>query len=326
MGNVSRSVIEYYSQGSSASGVERSTTTENTFANDTGHWYLGRLIRSRVTSQSNDGAPIVTESQFEYDAATGLVSSERANSQVQNSFKRIFERDLFGNVVASRMEAGSTRRTQYERQFDPQGRFVVRTCNALHHCESYERRPADGLPTLIRDANGEVTNLAYDDIGRTLEVVAGDTRIVTEYSAVSGAESNISSFRVITRLNAGDPTVTLFDGGGAQVRLSKPGFKGQRITQTAKYDGDGLLKEKTDPAYDGQAVRRWQYQHDAFGRLVSIRAPNGFTTVYDTHGQSISKRNSDGPVATQDYSADHQVKKVVDALGRTVNFHYDAAG
>jgi len=326
LGNVTRSIVEYYSLRNSVPRVERRTTIENNFTNDLASWRLGRLTHSRVTNWSSDSSPVITESEFEYDAGTGLIRSERANSHTPNSFKRVFQRDLFGNILVSALEAGKAVRTEYSRQYDAKGRFVTKTCNALNQCESYERLPFDGRATRIRDANAEVTSLVYDDVGRTIEVIKDGSRLVTEYRAASGSESSSASFARITRLNGGDARAALFDGAGGLVRLSKPGYKGRQIVETAIYDGDGLLREKTEPAYSGDYARRWSYQYDAFGGLSSVQAPNGFTTLYEARGQSIAKSTAAGPVATQDFSVDRKMEKTVDALGRAISFHYDAAG
>jgi RHS repeat-associated protein len=326
LGNVTNLLIEYVSFRNLAPQVERKTSTDNTFDNDLDAWHLGRLTHSRVTNWSRDSAPVVTESEFAYDSTTGLLSSEHANSHTADSFTRYFDRDTFGNVLVSRLQAASNTRTEYKRKYDREGRFVSESCNALSHCEYYERRPFDGRVTLLRDPNNETTRFSYDDVGRTLQVLSAGSKLITEYRSVIGPDSSRANFERVTRLNNGDPTIAQFDGGGAVVRLSKAGFNGRLVIETARYDGDGLLRDKTEPAFEGQHRRHWSYRYDAFGRLTSTKGPSGLTTVFESHGQVTTKSSNAGEIATQHYSADRRLVKIVDALNRTVSFHYDSAG
>jgi RHS repeat-associated protein len=91
------------------------------------------------------------------------------------------------------------------------------------------------------------------------------------------------------------------------------------------FDGNGLIVDKTEPHYRGEAARHWRYVYDSLGRLKTTIEPGGRRTDFLFNGRTIVKTLNDGALVTQEFSADRRVVRVTDRSNREVRFHYDAA-
>lgn len=174
--------------------------------------------------------------------------------------------------------------------------------DALGHVMTTEYN-ALGLRTVITDANGEVTQYAYDDLNRPITITyVADSQVVTyTYNAV-GARLAMGDSLGITRYEYDSLnrliTVThpLTGVVGYQYNLvgSRTGLvypDGRVVTYT--YNGDYQLVQLKD--LDGNLIT---YDYDEVGRLITRTLSNGIQSLYQYDDANrllrLSHRDDDG--------------------------------
>jgi YD repeat-containing protein len=77
-------------------------TTTSTYRNDQAKWWIGRLLTSSV-AHARAGTTITRSTSFTYDAATGLLTSERIapNGDPSLDLRTLYDLDAFGNRIAT---------------------------------------------------------------------------------------------------------------------------------------------------------------------------------------------------------------------------------
>ncbi|WP_245828191.1 RHS repeat-associated core domain-containing protein [Micromonospora avicenniae] len=218
------------------------------------------------------------------------------------------------------------------------GGLVTQTVatNAKGHTLTSTIEPAWGSPTKVVDANGAVTDLTYDGLGRiTSTWVPGRNKATQTPSTKftyqvrkSGGPTAVTSEALLPAGTAYRKSVNLYDGflRLRQTQLQATGG-GRTITETLS-NSLGTTAWTSAPYYDetntavstslatpqGQIPSITKYAYDGAGRQTAqILQANGAekwrtTTVYD--GERVSKIPPAGGTATT---------TITDAQGRTVN-------
>ncbi|MGW6292058.1 polymorphic toxin-type HINT domain-containing protein [Streptomyces sp. NPDC055058] len=150
--------------------------------------------------------------------------------------------------------------------------------------------PARGVPLTQTDANGKVTNLAYDALGRTTKVWLADRRTdavpTYEYTyKVTGDDPIAVGTRTIGNDGAQITSYVLYDGFLRPRQSQSPGPDGGRLLTDTFYDERGLTVREFLPYYDASrpattlvepkdAARvetQNRYTHDGLGRQTEHR-------------------------------------------------------
>jgi hypothetical protein len=101
-------------------GIPERTRTVNTYDNFTGSWLVGLARSSAVTSSTPQSETFTRTIEYDYDATTGLLgatriepqSAGRSDAESVSLFREtVFERDLYGSIVAVRQRASGEMRT-----------------------------------------------------------------------------------------------------------------------------------------------------------------------------------------------------------------------
>ncbi|MFD0366934.1 RHS repeat-associated core domain-containing protein [Streptomyces sp. NPDC127114] len=160
-----------------------------------------------------------------------------------------------------------------------------------------------GRPVRARDAKGGTTRLTWDDDHNVTELrEANGARTTWEYDHATGYPLTVT-----------DPVANA--GDRASTSLSYRTALGGHVAD---------LVEKVSP--EG---RRWTFGHDAYGNLIRLTDPRGYTSrnVYDSAGrlmESVDARG--GSTRFADFDPTGSPRRIIDALGHTTSFRYDAVG
>ena len=349
-------------------------TVSNTYRNSATNWRLGRLACAKVQHAAPGRAARTRTSGFAYSAATGLLTKEVVEPRAGDvagtacvsssagsgaTLVTAHEHDRYGNRtrttvsgpgVAPRSTAvdwGSCGRSAAS----PDGRFPLRTTNALGHREQRLHSPLHGAAQRLRGPNGLETAREYDGFGRLVRERRPDgTRTSMEYALCSGgalACPRGAVQAVIEQRTGSGETVRYLDRRGLAVRVETEGFDGGTVRQDTEYDALGRVSRASRPyasSSRASSVKWTRYAYDALGRVKQETRPDGSRTkrVYDGlaaaagSGRLIQEQAwVYAPGVTADARARKEKRRTdalgrlleaVDAAGNRVRYAYDALG
>ncbi|MDT7780152.1 MAG: hypothetical protein QOC99_2664 [Acidobacteriota bacterium] len=190
----------------------------------------------------------------------------------------------------------------------------------------------NGLTRTITDRRGHKRVETYDPLGRLKSVTAGDEPLVSyEYDGNNNRKAMIdgrsnradytydpmgrvkeinhsSAKRETFGYDAAGNLLSYSDGANGPVSMTydqldhlQTRTDGEGNTTRYKFDGEGLLREKTEPNGDAYLCA---YEYNAFGSLKKVTDPKRGMWVLE-------------------YFPDQTLKTVTDALGRHVDYDYD---
>lgn len=221
---------------------------------------------------------------------------------------------------------------------------AVTTENTLEHSTTQILDPLRGNVLQSIDANENLTEMAYDSLGRLVAGWTPDRTRADGYEAAATFEyllrDDEASATITHGINANSTyttTIELFDGLMRSRQTQVPAPDGGRIITDTVYDTRGLVHKQYGAYYNDEAPSASQfltsdndvpsmtaYEYDTAGRVTAeVFSSHGIeqfrtTTVYD--GEEVTVIDPDGRAATS----------VVDESGNTVevrNLHTaDPAG
>ena len=232
---------------------------------------------------------------------------------------------------------GSTDVTTYTH--DAQGNLTSIT-NALKHVIQITASDANGRPLTIQDANGLVTQLAYNFRGQiTSRDVGGE---ITKYKY--DLFGQISQLKQVTKPSGGVINFT-YDNAHRLIGVSDE--LGNRIAYTLDAEGNRIKTEVFDPLnalaltraseFDslnrlaksiGALSQQTTYQYDANDNLTGLTDPllNTTTNSYDALNRLVSSTDPGNAVTHFDYNANDELTQVIDANGLATQYGYSDLG
>ncbi|MBK8286153.1 MAG: RHS repeat protein [Ahniella sp.] len=185
--------------------------------------------------------------------------------------------------------------------------------NALGHITAYLRYDGAGRLTRMRDANGVLTDLAYDTDGRLSRKTV---RANSDGSAsANDAETNIlyDDAGNVERVTEPDGSFVEYQRDDAHRLTGVVDNYGNRIIYTLDAAGNRVREETRDP---NSVLRRLQAaQFDGFSRLkAQINAP--YADAPDLDAPAVKKTSSI-------YDMNGNLDLQTDPLGRVVDFAFD---
>ncbi len=166
-----------------------------------------------------------------------------------------------------------------------------------------------GLPSAVTDANGTVTNILYDNFGRTMQTtVANSATMVYNYSngnlssivrTVGGVTQyyyfTYDAFGNTTQIRVGGQILASYQYASGNGPLMKQTFANG---DTVSFTYDYLGRIKTETLDDGRIVT---YTYNGEGQLYSVTetggdSPAAYYYIYDANGRLVSseKRSASG--------------------------------
>jgi len=247
--------------------------------------------------------------------------------------------DYRRTITAERDPLGATSSRAYDLSFRP-----TTLTDAGGATTSLVWSPGGANLLQVTDAEGGVTDLAYDELNNLTSVTDALGYLTTyEYSGTLLTSSTDALDGTTTYAYTPEGYLeSVTDPRGSTTSYTYDSY-GQRTsmtdalghTTTYAYDDLGRLIETTDPL--GHITRS---EYDDAGRLVrSIRNydpgrpkndENQYNIVteyaYDEVGNQVSVTDTYGVRTRYDYDADGRLIRTVDAWGHEINNHYDDAG
>ncbi|MDO9005289.1 MAG: hypothetical protein Q7V20_17725 [Aquabacterium sp.] len=211
--------------------------------------------------------------------------------------------------------------------------------NTEHDQTTYSIYDAANRTTFEVDAQGYVTQTAYDNLGRIYGVMRYAAPV--DYDFAIGGDPQLSPD------DQDAPTIYLRDSAGRVTDI----INAEQIVTHHTYNAAGLLTDVTTAFNAGPQASTTHYEHDAAGRVIEeTRAygnPEQSTTRYvlDALGQHLKTIHPRGVAAaqevtdpaqqqarldayttTQEFDALGRIIKSTDALGHSINSQFDAFG
>jgi RHS repeat-associated protein len=344
--------------------------TENTTTGTSGgttHWIIDAPYRS-VTygGYCGSGVPtIISDTRFDYDAQTyataptrGNVTETRVYSDATTIATTRFAFDDLGrptattspNEVAAGTNGSTTTTYSPALGYPYNG---IKTTNVLGRASTTVLYSAFGTPRRVTDANGDVTSIFIDHLGRTSAVSrpgepTGAQSLSFAYDVEAGHTNKVTTVRLISD-GSSVTSHEFFDGLGRSVQRHLPpisGGTGRRLV-TTRYDELGQKAAESQPFYgtgtSGAGLAtvaltgiplETRFGFDSAGRVYAASqyafGVRQYSTQTDYHGWH---HVVDAPVrANTEYHTDvaGRVTKVVDrpttATSITTNYAYTAFG
>lgn len=302
------------------------TTTQNTYQNDTNSWLLGMLTRASVTAMSSNTAPVTRTSSYEYDSKTGLLTKTTLEpDDPQYTVNTSYNHDTFGNVIKTTITGPNIETRTSTQEHDSYGRFVIKNINFLGHITSSTVDPRFGKSTKTLDANNVSLIYKIDDFGRivALDHAAGEK---TNISYDFAPTLQNASYKIMHKIVNGITEINYYDHLNHEIAKTTQGLNGQIIWQTNFYDDLGRISKRSTPYFDGETPHYTEYKYDILDRIVRIIHPDNTKTIISYDGLSTTVTNALGQKATKITDARGNLLEGINNFGKGVYYQYDAFG
>ena len=306
------------------------TTTSNTYSDDTLAWRLGRLTASTV-SKTRASELTYKRASFEYGQTTGLLKQE--TSEPYNAalgYRKTYVRDTFGNIVSSTTAPLNTAyapRTD-STTYDVKGRFIKTCVNSLGHTATNQVDNYDGLLTWSKDANGIYTYYNYDSFGRNTRVsTPTDTTNTTVAWSTGHADAPSTALYYTRTETTGQPYSLVFsDCLGRTVRTVTENAFGQKVYTDVIYNAKGQVWKTSEPYFPGSSPAWTVNTYDDVGRLHTQTDAAGGTTTYAYQGHTTTVTDALGHRTVKETDCHGNLIRSTDHEGGTVEYEYDIEG
>ena len=278
-------------------GVELTVTKDGITHSAGGFLTIDRDARGRITSVTDHTGATVA---YTYNASGDLVAfsnqidSPTGAASISYSYLKnpahFLDKayDKNGDVV-------------FQAEFDEAGRLVGMT-DALGNVVQQEFDPG-AMNGTIRDANGNVTNVWYDERGNvTLEekpvvnVLTGETTVYTKTYDYGDARFPDKETRVVDY--NGTVTEYVYDDAGNQAKISIVSPDGSTSVYSDKtYDSKGNVTSETLP---GSQTLAYAYDDAGNTTAMSIGA-SVVNSTYNSDGKETSATDANGNVTRMEY-------------------------
>ena len=198
--------------------------------------------------------------------------------------------DANGRIATATDAAGSTTTTTNTAS---DGGLVTQTTvtNQLGHTVTSLKEPAWNLPTRVTDANGAVTELAYDGMGRLTGVWLPGRAKATQTPSTrftylvraSGGPSAVTTESLLHTGNTYKKSINLYDGFLRQRQSQTQATGGGRVLTDTFHNTRGNVEWESQPYYDSTAAAPSEQLGVPAGAIPSVTV-----TSYDGAGRTTA--------------------------------------
>lgn len=220
--------------------------------------------------------------------------------------------------------------------YDAQGNLST-IADALGHITTFTSYNADGQPLSLKDPNGLVVNLQYDQRGKLVSLARGSETTNYSYDAA----------QQLVKITLPDNSFVAYNYDNAHRLVNLADSLGNRIAYTLDLMGNRLKTETFDPTntltkthaqvFDGLSRlvtsigaqnQTAQFGYDANGNTTSIADPlsNKTTLAYDQLNRLISSLDPLGKTTQGTYDSNDKLLSVTDPLAHITDYSYDGFG
>ncbi|MCP1300224.1 polymorphic toxin type 23 domain-containing protein [Chryseobacterium sp. S0630] len=285
-------------------------------------YYIGRPTKKTET-QTLGNDIFSTEELFSY--TNGLLAQSKKKGNNTDYITEDFVYDAFGNNIEKTLSAtGVSPRTE-KNQYDPSGRFAIKTTNIQGISTSYNYDSAFGLLLSTTNHLNQTLSYTYDDWQRKVQ----DKDIynnITQYSyewITSGDFSGGIKLKVTEATGA--TKETLSDNWG-RIRIERGlSLNNKWIEKRTDYDILDKPFKVSEPYFSTSSPNKWTItEYDDYGRIVKTIYPTGKIITSSYNG--LSATVVDGQ-KTQTITKDAWGNKIkMSDNGGDINYTYFANG
>lgn len=317
-------------------------------------WIIN-LVSRQTTTYQRSGLPSIAQiTDYDYFADGYLKTEEIEPNDAALNLVAEYLYDPYGNQVAKTVSGSGdpaypdtaiqTRTSQslYEAGTGyPAGVFLTSEINPLGHTVEYQYDPITGVATQLTDANGLVTTIDLDALGReVLRQTPDGVQKSTDYelcvggapvgSGTTGCE--VGEYLKITSGKVGvAPRYMFLDGLEREIRSVELAYDGVNyIIARQEYDKlIGRLMRTSNPAFSSVPYGNlhWTvYTYDNVGRKKSETLPGRGTTYFSYDGLERVATNAKSQVRKERMNILGEKVEIEDALGGIMTYSIDAAG
>ncbi|MCB1034223.1 MAG: VCBS repeat-containing protein, partial [Acidobacteria bacterium] len=300
--------------------------TVNTYLNDVGLWFLGRMTRSDVT-RTAPGKPALTRtSTYQYDPATGLLlqtTDQPGHATLART--TAYQRNAYGNVLVTTTSGPGVTARSHTTAYDSRSRYAIRSVNALGHAES----SAYSLGNLISRTgpNGLTTTWVYDGFGRRTDEQRFDgtaSRISARRCDIGWCPAN-AVYRVTTDSSGAPRRISYFDALNREIWSTATGFSGP-VERRTEFNARGEVSRASEPYFSGDPVLWTTFTYDLLGRETRRTEPGNRSTSTVYAGLLTTSTNARNQTSRRTVDVRGQLVQSTDALGGNVTYAYDSFG
>ncbi|TBO40555.1 RHS repeat-associated core domain-containing protein [Pedobacter kyonggii] len=288
-----------------------------------------------------------------YNANGTLVKivRQRTDPQYRHFTELIY--DEVGNIIGKKSYNNPVKILSESYEYTDDKRFIASYTNPIGFTTTYVRNVDNGRMLSETDPNGFKMEYQYDLAGNLTKEIYPDGRVMEySYRLASQADKDRFAYAVLEKQPGAELVKRIIDRNGREIaslfpsigpqnadkslfrkslqyrahsdrkrtlQVSKPVFLNFRIDE----DGDLELDEQgPEPTEPGKTV----FQNDAFGRLISVKNPDGKISSISYQGMNKLETNTAGQIKKTTYDAKGQVARVSDYSGSTVSYAYDLWG
>jgi RHS repeat-associated protein len=259
--------------------------------------FLAVYHRSGATD--GDGMPLVVVREQDFGGDGGHLNGWQVNGD-EVVIADTAHRDY---TIDTTYRAGSVSKTEYK-GCDPNQSFLVSNSSFIEN--------GMGLPLTITDESGLTTNYAYDSMGRFTTVTPPGNLTAQTYGY--DFKTGPAGANRLTVARAGGATLTFeYDFLGRLLHESHAMPGGATSTTTYTYTPTGKIDTQILPMGSPGTIR---YTYDVFDRETHVVGADNKTvdTIYNSIRGSV--RTTNGIAADAGISAEAQLSKSFDSLGR----------
>lgn len=308
-------------------GVGSTVTTLNYLDNANGNgrdYYIGRPLSKTVTVNAY-GKSISSKEEYVY--SNDLVSAKKTYNRDESEFiTESYIYDGFGNITQKTVVSSvdSTPRT-IKTEYDPQGKFVLKTTDNLELTTTYTYNNWGQLLTEI-DVFGNTTTNTYDSWGRQLT----SKHNLLGTSTFSYEKDTNRNIKITVLSPTGNSTSTFTNKLGQEYKTTTKGFNTNKfISKEIQYDALGRKIKESEPYYEGETIK-WNtisYNDAVYPQEVISTSFTGKQVKAKQTGRvkSLIELNGYARTTTQEFDVLGNIIKSTDP-GGTIEFAYDPDG
>ena len=241
------------------------------YAQSTAPWITGLLKSVQTDTQKTPADRVIRFMSFQHDER-GRVKRSCLESSGGAKKCTAMERDIYGNIVLKRRLSltGDDADREWQVTWGRFGIYAKASRNTIGHRASAEYQPLFGRPTRLEDANGLVTELFYDGLGRLVERKEPNALEVS-YQIEASDEF---AFRTNWRVNTGRSGYFEYDRMG-RARKSGGNIDDSRSEAFMDYDKRGFVSRLSQPVFEGELPQFTTYERDNLGRSIKTSYADG---------------------------------------------------
>jgi RHS repeat-associated protein len=334
-GNQTRTLINHNGEGY--------TNVANVFVPaDT--WIPSKVSSTRTTKEAVGDVPKSSLVTFKYNSTNGSLTSQTVSQG--KTITTSYQYNGLGlptKMTVKGSDVADARVEEYE--YDPKGRFRIKTTNALGQSSHATFDGASGNVLTSTDMNDLVTRYEYDSFGRRQKTITPDGAMSVTTLHWAGSTPTHAAYYSYTQTSSSPPSKVFYDEFGRKLQTESKGFDGRSIFTETRYNNKGQIVFQSSPHYASASDMISQsFIYDEYGRVTSVAGPTesrrisygkkSYTveSVTETKkytmnglGQLVSVEDRGGQI-TYDYNSLGKPVTVVSNGNHVTTMEYDAAG